>query len=83
MDRYTEELVDRRVKRGYVPGKTDVFNYLLSNKKEEDQLSLPELYENGITLVVAGSETTATWLTGPTNFLCKNPEKPKKSATRG
>jgi len=79
MDRYTEELVDRRVKRGYVPGKTDVFNYLLSNKKEEDQLGPPELYENGITLVVAGSETTATLLTGSTYFLCKNPEKLKKA----
>lgn len=36
MDRYTKELVDRRLKRGYVPGKMGVFNYLLLNKNEED-----------------------------------------------
>ena len=78
MDQYTKELVDRRLKRGHIPGKMDVFNYLLLNKNEEDQLSRSELYENGITLVVAGSETTATLLTGTTYFLCKNPEKLQK-----
>jgi cytochrome P450 len=78
MERYAQELVDRRLERGHVPGKPDVFNYLLLNKKEEDQLSRSELYENGITLVVAGSETTATLLTGATYFLCKNPEKLQK-----
>jgi hypothetical protein len=35
MDRYTEELIDRRVKRGYVPGKTGVFNYLLSKQRRK------------------------------------------------
>lgn len=74
MDRYTKELVDRRLDRGYVPGKTDIFNYLLLNKNEGDRLSPPELYENAIVLVVAGSETTATLLTGSTYFLCTNPE---------
>lgn len=71
MDRYTQELVDRRVKRGYVPRKTDVFNYLLSNQKEEDQSSPPELYENGITLVVAGSETTAHCLLAQPTFCAR------------
>ena len=78
MDQYTKELVDRRLDRGYETGKMDVFNYLLLNKNEEDQLTPPELYENGITLVVAGSETTATVLTGTTYFLCKNPDKLRK-----
>jgi cytochrome P450 len=75
MDWYTEELVYRRFKRGYVPGKTDVFNYLLSNKKEEDLLSpagAVRKVENGITLV-AGSETTATLLTGSTYFCARTP----------
>lgn len=78
MDGYTKELVDRRLDRGYTPGKMDVFNYLLLNKNEEDQLTPPELYENGILLVVAGSETTATLLTGTTYFLCKNLDKLRK-----
>jgi cytochrome P450 len=78
MDRYSQELVDRRIERGILHEKNDVFNYLLQNKNEEDQLSRGELYENGITLVVAGSETTATLLTGVTYFLCKNPDKLQK-----
>lgn len=78
MDRYTRELVDRRVERGYVQGKMDVFNYLLLNKDPEDQLTAPELYENGLTLVLAGSETTASLLTGITYFLCTNPDALRK-----
>ncbi|KAK4544572.1 hypothetical protein LTR36_004144 [Oleoguttula mirabilis] len=74
MDKYTKELVDRRIERGYVPNTVDVFNYLLQNKNPADQLTAPELYENALTLVVAGSETTATLLTGTTWFLCKNPD---------
>lgn len=78
MDNYTKELVDRRLERGYDHKTTDVFNYLLQNKNEADRLTPDELYENGITLVVAGSETTATLLTGTTWFLCKNPDKLRK-----
>ncbi|KAK3661299.1 hypothetical protein LTR56_000422 [Elasticomyces elasticus] len=78
MDRYTKELVDRRMERGYDPKVVDVFNYLLAQKDTEGELSQQALYENGITLVVAGSETTATLLTGLTYFLCRNPDKLKK-----
>lgn len=75
---YTEKLVDRRLDRGYIEGRSDVFNYLMQNKDEDDQLTTAELYNNGINLVVAGSETTATLLTGTTFFLCTNPEKLQK-----
>jgi len=78
MDRYCKELVDRRLERGYDPSTNDVFNYLLQNKDPEDQLQLDDLYENAMTLVVAGSETTATLLTGTTYFLCRHPETLKK-----
>lgn len=78
MDNYTKELVDRRMERGYDPKTTDVFNYLLQNKNKEDQLTPNELYENGVSLVVAGSETTATLMTGTTWFLSKNPDKLRK-----
>jgi len=50
----------------------------LAQKDTEGELSQQALYENGITLVVAGSETTATLLTGLTYFLCRNPDKLKK-----
>lgn len=74
MARYTRELVDARVGEGYKEGGTDVLNYLLQNKKVEDQLSAAELYENALTLVVAGSETTATLLSGVIYHLCRNLE---------
>lgn len=78
MNAYTQDLVDRRVKRGHIEGRTDVFNYLIQSKKKEDQLTNAELYNNGLTLVVAGSETTSTLLTGTTYFLCMNPDKLQK-----
>ena len=78
IDQYTKELVDRRLERGYDADTTDVFNYLLKNKNPEDQLSKDAFYINGLTLVVAGSETTATLLIGCTYFLCKNPDVLRK-----
>lgn len=71
MDQYIKELVDRRMEQGYIPGQMDVFNYLLTNK--DDQLTLPELYENGFTLVAAGFETLSSFLSGLTFLLCTNP----------
>lgn len=72
MGRYTQELVDARLKEGYQPGRKDAMNYLFQNKKE-DQLEASELYENALTLVVAGSETTSTLLSGVVYYLCKHP----------
>ena len=72
MDNYVAELTDRRKERGYVPGKIDVFNYILQNKTDQDHLTRDELTNNGLTLVVAGSETTATLLAATTWQLCKN-----------
>jgi len=46
----------------------------LQQKAEEGELSRAALYENAITLVVAGSETTATLLAGATYLLCRNSE---------
>ncbi|KAJ4356741.1 uncharacterized protein N0V89_004777 [Didymosphaeria variabile] len=72
MGRYTQKVVDARLEEGYQVGRKDVLNYLLQNKKEEDQLERAELYENALTLVVAGSETTATLLTGVVYYLCRH-----------
>ncbi|KAK0354524.1 hypothetical protein LTR94_012135 [Friedmanniomyces endolithicus] len=74
MDQYTKELVDRRLEKDHESGNTDIFTYLLQQKDEEGELSRAALYENAITLVVAGSETTATLLAGATYLLCRNPE---------
>ncbi|TKA45892.1 hypothetical protein B0A54_03577 [Friedmanniomyces endolithicus] len=74
MDQYTKELVDRRLEKDHESGTTDIFTYLLQQKDEEGELSRAALYENAITLVVAGSETTATLLAGATHLLCRNSE---------
>ncbi|KAK1086721.1 hypothetical protein LTR48_003269 [Friedmanniomyces endolithicus] len=74
MDQYTKELVDRRLEKDHESGTTDIFTYLLQQKAEEGELSRAALYENAITLVVAGSETTATLLAGATYLLCRNSE---------
>ncbi|KAL1606247.1 hypothetical protein SLS60_003649 [Paraconiothyrium brasiliense] len=79
MGRYTQKLVDRRLEEGYQVGRKDVLNYLLQSKKEEDQLDRPELYENALTLVVAGSETTATLLSGVVYYLCRHPDVLEKA----
>lgn len=73
MGRYTKGVVDKRLKEGYQPDRKDVMNYLLQSQKEEDRLDPAELYENARTLVVAGSETTATLLSGAVYYLCKYP----------
>lgn len=78
MEEYTAALVDKRAEQGHTKDAVDVFNYLLQDKNGEQQLSRDELVQNGIVLVVAGSETTATLLSGTTWFLCKNRDKYKK-----
>ncbi|KAK3671590.1 hypothetical protein LTR78_008513 [Recurvomyces mirabilis] len=78
MDNYAQALVDKRAERGYDPNVVDVMNYLLQQKEQEGELSREALHENGIALVVAGAETTATLLTATTYFLCRNPDTLKK-----
>jgi cytochrome P450 len=71
---YSGDLMDKRRERGYIAGKTDVMNYLIRNKDERDILSREELIDNSQVLVVAGSETTSTLLSGATWLLCRNKE---------
>lgn len=79
MDDYTSSLVDRCLARGYVPGKPDFFNFVLQNKSGNDSLTREELIANGKQLIVAGSETTATLMSGATWLLCKHPEAYKRT----
>lgn len=47
---------------------------------DERGMSAPELADNANILIIAGSETTATLLSGTTFLLLKNPEKYRKVA---
>ncbi|KAK1690189.1 cytochrome P450 [Colletotrichum godetiae] len=57
--------------------RADLLDGLLK-KKEEWNLSLQQLEGNASIIIIAGSETTATLLSGVTYLLLKNPEKMKK-----
>lgn len=64
-----------RVERGNV-GRQDFMDYILRNNGDESKgLTRDEIAVNSSTLIVAGSETTATLLSGVTFMLLTNPDK--------
>jgi cytochrome P450 len=53
--------------------RVDFFGNILKQSGTEKGFSVPEMITNGSTLIIAGSETTATLLSGVTFLLLKNP----------
>jgi cytochrome P450 len=54
----------------------DIWTYVTKNSQIEGQALAPsELHSNGALFMLAGTETTATLLSGLTYILLKNPEK--------
>jgi cytochrome P450 len=51
----------------------DFFGNILKHNGTEKGFSFPELITNGSTLIIAGSETTATLLSGVTYLILRNP----------
>jgi cytochrome P450 len=51
----------------------DFFSSILKHDNTEKGFSFQELVSNGSTLIIAGSETTATLLCGVTYLLLRNP----------
>ncbi|OBR08871.1 Cytochrome P450 ClCP1 [Colletotrichum higginsianum IMI 349063] len=68
-----KEKLQRRMDVGKDGGRPDLIEGLLK-KKEELGLSFDELASNSNILIIAGSETTATLLTGLTYHLLCNPQ---------
>lgn len=64
----TLEKAERRIQRGDT-GRIDFFGHLLKS----DKMAPADLMGNADTLILAGSETTSTGLTGLTWYLLKNP----------
>nr|A0A3Q9FEJ4.1 RecName: Full=Cytochrome P450 monooxygenase astA; AltName: Full=Asperterpenoid biosynthesis cluster protein A [Talaromyces wortmannii]AZQ56742.1 cytochrome P450 [Talaromyces wortmannii] len=56
----------------------DFLSFILRHQDEATGMSLPELEINASTLIVAGSETTATLLSGCTYYLLRNPRVMEK-----
>ncbi|KAJ5747974.1 uncharacterized protein N7511_009670 [Penicillium nucicola] len=67
----TTEKVKNRL--GKTNERPDFFANILKNNNTEKGFSVPEMVTNGSTLIIAGSETTATLLSGVTYLLLKNP----------
>jgi cytochrome P450 len=54
--------------------RADFFSFILQNQEKDDRaLTRPEMDSNAIIFLAAGSETTATTLSGTTYLLLKNP----------
>ena len=68
---YVKEKVAARLQRG--TDRPDLISYVTQNDKEGNQMSQGELEANAEVFVAAGSETTASLLSGLTYYLCTNP----------
>jgi cytochrome P450 len=67
----TTEKVNSRL--GKTNDRPDFFANILKHNNTEKGFSIPEMITNGSTLIIAGSETTATLLSGVTYLLLRNP----------
>jgi cytochrome P450 len=67
----TEQTATRRIESGNV-SREDFMSYILRHNDEKG-MSRGEIIENANVLIVAGSETTATQLSGTTFHLLRNP----------
>ncbi|KAF2848256.1 cytochrome P450 monooxygenase-like protein [Plenodomus tracheiphilus IPT5] len=65
--------VSARVEKGVLPDRNDFFNFILQNQEKEAQkLTRGEMDNSAVSFLIAGSETTATTLSGVTYLLLSN-----------
>ncbi|KAF5869159.1 putative cytochrome p450 monooxygenase protein [Botrytis fragariae] len=75
---YSKAVVQTRLANPEPSDLVDFMDSMLRHRGEKDGLSDEELVANSSILVIAGSETTATLLSGVTFLLLKNPVAMKK-----
>ncbi|TGO07172.1 hypothetical protein BTUL_0316g00080 [Botrytis tulipae] len=75
---YSKTVVQKRLANPEPSNLVDFMDSMLRHRGEKDGLSDEELVANSSILVIAGSETTATLLSGVTFLLLKNPAAMKK-----
>lgn len=73
---YTVERVDRRLKQ--TPETPDLWSKVLEKSEGSNALSVEEHYSIASLFMIAGTETTATALSGTTYHLLRNPQAMKK-----
>ncbi|KAH2464708.1 hypothetical protein KXV71_003371, partial [Aspergillus fumigatus] len=71
--------MEERLARGILRDKPDFISYILRSKGTADELTDGEVEANVSFLLLAGTETTATALSGTTYYLLKNPEGLRKA----
>jgi len=76
--RYSSERVDRRL--AAPTDQPDIWT-LVMRYKEDGGLTRDQMHSNAVLFMVAGTETTATLLSGLTFHLLKNPDKMAKLTT--
>jgi len=72
--RMTNELAINRIKNADQDRRGDFMDFMMRAQGKDHGLNDAELAANSDTLIVAGSETTATLLCGVTFYLLKSPE---------
>ena len=77
-NQYARDTVKRRVNNDNQHGRGDFMDSMLRHRGEKDGLTDDELISNGRTLILAGSETTATLLSGVTYWLSRTPHALRK-----
>ncbi|KAF1848218.1 cytochrome P450 monooxygenase-like protein [Cucurbitaria berberidis CBS 394.84] len=71
--RLTHDKVESRLEKG-AEGRPDFFSFIIKNQETESKaLTRKEMDTNALGFLIAGSETTATALSGTTYLLLKNP----------
>jgi cytochrome P450 len=73
-----EERLESRMNNESQKGRCDFVDSMMRHQGDKDEISFDEMVENASILVLAGSETTATLLSGVTYYLCKTPRVYKK-----
>ncbi|GME64940.1 hypothetical protein AJ79_09813 [Neofusicoccum parvum] len=78
---YGNQTVQARLAKGTLEERKDFITYTLKHKDDHDAgMSEGEIIRTMGTLIMAGSETTATLLSGVTYFLCTNLEAMRKAS---
>ncbi|KAK8856047.1 hypothetical protein PGQ11_011959 [Apiospora arundinis] len=70
---HTASRVDKRLERGPSPGKPDLWTLV----ENSEALTLDDMHSNAVLFMMAGTETSASLLTGLTYYLVTNPDKMK------
>ncbi|KAL2845073.1 cytochrome P450 [Aspergillus pseudodeflectus] len=71
---HTQEAIAKRLANAAAYNRNDLMDSMLHTRGGKNELSDLELEGNANLLLVAGSETVATFLSGTTYWLCRSPE---------